>query len=302
MRSFIIVIARYGLSTFFAVFIAVNVHGQSTEPSRVPFLSFAKEEFTVLPVCDFTELSKKYDWSIYKCTDNNDWFLITSVSSYEPNQMAEIFDQAATVVERETKKVGGFEAMFLSFGDVDGNFQKVLHLKTNSRTYIFHTASQSNNSTKVNDFFESIKLVTLSQLRSKAKSEKSVSDKLRDPRNISEYVTAQNAGSWKRRYPTANEGAKVGQESNYKMLTKPKPGFSRLARLYEIEGMVRTKVVLLASGTIGKVSISDTTPRLPFGLTSNAIAAAKVIEFRPKIFKGLPVSIIVTIEYNFIIY
>ncbi|HBR58684.1 MAG TPA: hypothetical protein DEA22_14645 [Blastocatellia bacterium] len=59
------------------------------------------------------------------------------------------------------------------------------------------------------------------------------------------------------------------------------------------------RVTLLASGQIG--SITPVT-RLPYGLTEQAIAAARQIRFEPKMVNGVPISTTVTMEYSFTIY
>jgi hypothetical protein len=55
----------------------------------------------------------------------------------------------------------------------------------------------------------------------------------------------------------------------------------------------------LASGQVG--SITPVT-RLPHGLTEQAIAAARRINFTPKKVNGVSQSVIVTLEYGFNIY
>lgn len=84
-----------------------------------------------------------------------------------------------------------------------------------------------------------------------------------------------------------------------RILSKPKGVYTEAARENRIEGSVRLKVNLLASGQVGSI-----TPvvRLPFGLTEQAITAARQLKFRPKTVKGSPVSTMVTIDYSFEIY
>lgn len=86
---------------------------------------------------------------------------------------------------------------------------------------------------------------------------------------------------------------------SFKITSKPKATYTEDARTNNVEGTVRLKVTLLASGQIG--SIRPVT-ELPFGLTQQAVAAARKIKFEPKRVNGVLQSVIVTIEYNFDLY
>ena len=59
------------------------------------------------------------------------------------------------------------------------------------------------------------------------------------------------------------------------------------------------RVTFLPSGQVGSVSpVSG----LPYGLTEQAIAAAKQIRFEPAKKNGVPVTSVAIVEYNFNIY
>jgi len=68
------------------------------------------------------------------------------------------------------------------------------------------------------------------------------------------------------------------------------------SRTNHIQGSVTLKVTLLANSQVG-----DITPitRLPYGLTEQAIEAAKQIQFVPKKINGQPVSVVTTFQYGF---
>ena len=91
----------------------------------------------------------------------------------------------------------------------------------------------------------------------------------------------------------------VGVTSAYKILAKPQAKYNDAGRTNGVQGSVRLKITLLASGQVG--SITPVT-RLPHGLTEQAIAAARQLRFEPKKVNGVPVSTIVTIDYSFSIY
>jgi len=84
-----------------------------------------------------------------------------------------------------------------------------------------------------------------------------------------------------------------------KILYKPKGTYTDEARTNNVQGTVRLKITLLASGAIG--SITPIT-RLPHGLIEQAIAAARQIKFEPAKVNGVAVSKIVTFDYGFNIY
>src|SRR5688572_7758198 len=83
------------------------------------------------------------------------------------------------------------------------------------------------------------------------------------------------------------------------IISKPAATYTDAARENLIEGTVRLKVALLASGQVG--SITPVT-KLPYGLTEQAIAAARLIQFEPKRVNDRPFSTVVTVDYRFDIY
>jgi len=91
----------------------------------------------------------------------------------------------------------------------------------------------------------------------------------------------------------------VGVTSAVKILSKPQAKYNDAGRTQGIQGSVRLKVTLLASGQVG--SITPVT-RLGAGLTEQAIAAARLIRFEPAKQNGVPISKTVTIDYSFSIY
>lgn len=86
---------------------------------------------------------------------------------------------------------------------------------------------------------------------------------------------------------------------NFRIISNPKAVYTDPARTNNVQGTVKLKVTLLASGQVG--SITPVT-RLPHGLTEQAIAAARQIRFEPKKVNGVAQSVIVTLDYSFRIY
>lgn len=87
--------------------------------------------------------------------------------------------------------------------------------------------------------------------------------------------------------------------SPLRITAKPKAAYTDEARTNEVEGSVRLKVTLLASGEVGSMTVVNS---LPDGLTEQAIAAARQIKFDPATVNGVPVSKTITIDYSFEIY
>jgi TonB family protein len=91
----------------------------------------------------------------------------------------------------------------------------------------------------------------------------------------------------------------VGPTVRVQILSKPRPSYTDAARQNQVTGVVRLRVTFLASGQIGAVSpVSG----LSYGLTEQAIAAAKQIRFEPAKVNGVPQTVSMTIEYSFSIY
>ena len=96
--------------------------------------------------------------------------------------------------------------------------------------------------------------------------------------------------------PSKRVGSKTDK---LKILSKPLAKYTDAARQNQVEGKVLLRIVFLANGKIGSISPISS---LPDGLTEQAIAAARYIEFKPAIRNGRAISISKTVEYNFTIY
>lgn len=97
-----------------------------------------------------------------------------------------------------------------------------------------------------------------------------------------------------------NVAAKPGGVTTpFKLLSKPKPKYSDEARKNNIKGTVRVRVQFLANGQIGNVTPINS---LGYGLTENAIAAARSIQFEPPKRNGVAQATTKVIDFNFTIY
>ena len=97
----------------------------------------------------------------------------------------------------------------------------------------------------------------------------------------------------------ANSASGSGYIQRAHVLFKPEPQYTEDARKNQITGTVVLKVVFASSGDVVQIRVVRT---LPFGLTEQAIAAARQIKFEPAKRDGQPVSIAMQLEYNFNLY
>jgi TonB family protein len=90
-----------------------------------------------------------------------------------------------------------------------------------------------------------------------------------------------------------------------RIISKPKPAYTDIARRKDLEGHVLLRVTFLASGEIG--SITNVTKKkaaklLKYGLVDKAIEAARKITFEPKMVNGTSISVVALVDYGFTIY
>ena len=80
---------------------------------------------------------------------------------------------------------------------------------------------------------------------------------------------------------------------------RPNVSYTEEARKEQVQGEVVLRVTFKADGTIGPIVVIK---ELPFGLTGQAIEAAKKIEFKPATRNGVPTAVTRNIVYTFHIY
>lgn len=84
-----------------------------------------------------------------------------------------------------------------------------------------------------------------------------------------------------------------------RLLSKPEPQYTARARNEQVVGRITIRCVFAADATIKHILIVES---LPFGLTEQAVAAAKKIQFVPATLDGKPASMYMQLEYNFNLY
>ena len=84
-----------------------------------------------------------------------------------------------------------------------------------------------------------------------------------------------------------------------RVISKPEPQYTEDARRNQITGTVILRAVFSRTGEVTNIRAVNA---LPFGLTEKAIAAARLIRFRPATKDGRPVNVHMQLEYNFNLY
>ncbi|MEK7725358.1 MAG: energy transducer TonB [Acidobacteriota bacterium] len=91
----------------------------------------------------------------------------------------------------------------------------------------------------------------------------------------------------------------VGVTIAMKITAKPRAIYTDDARKNQRAGTVTLRVTFMANGSIGNVAVIN---GLPDGLTENAIAAAKNIQFEPAKVNGIPQTVTKQVQYTFTLY
>ncbi len=206
-----------------------------------------------------------------------------------------------------SQAVGNFVGEKFSFADSEGFYQTILVVKTKARSYVFQTVSETENNPAAERFFASLELnkelpeespVPESEIIPNASENKK--DKTFGSGNGADSNKGNGTGSG------IGNGSKNSDSVNLikltttlKILSKPGVAYTDLARFYNLSGVVQLRITFLASGEIGAIA---TIKKLPFGLTNNAINAARAIQFVPPKKEGIPYSTTKIVEYGFKIY
>ena len=83
------------------------------------------------------------------------------------------------------------------------------------------------------------------------------------------------------------------------ILSKKPASYTDNARANQVSGTVRLLILFAASGHVRHILILK---GLGYGLTENAVSAARQIKFEPAKQDGKPISQVKIVEYNFTVY
>ena len=219
--------------------------------------------------------------------------------------------------ERKTKTYNDLSGDSYNFGDDEGFFHSVFTIKSETRTYVFHGVATENQHKDVTRFIRSISL-------------NSKSSNLEFPRNADNRIDAPVPQSSptppiKSSNPelppkvalstpagTGRSGSDEGlihvpvpqltpapSTKPLKIVSKPRPAYTDIARIYSIQGTVILRVVFRSDGTMGEITVLKA---LPFGLTNSAKTALSKMRFKPETRDGKPYAVSKNVEYTFTIF
>lgn len=278
-----------------------------------------------LPSTISSDRSEDKSLSKFWTSINGDYFMIFSEKLGKPRGVRIALEYIRSRRNQGVKRrVSLIETERYDFKDDEGFYHSVVSFNYNQRAYLFHGITRTKDDPLVKRFLSSLKVNGL-QARQTEEPEKkpdrpvSISEPQVSPSVGTVYGsgrTSQGSGNgtgqgWGSGSGTGyGLGNGSGNPSNgdaspkpvttpLKVLSKPKAWYTELARIYEIQGVVRLRVTFLASGELGAISPVS---YLPFGLTTSALRAARMIKFEPRTVNGVPQSSIATFEYGFTIY
>ena len=116
-----------------------------------------------------------------------------------------------------------------------------------------------------------------------------------DPTAMTGHGSGVNSSYYKR----CRKGEHYHESSSVKFLAKPRAQYTDDARANDVQGNVTLRVTFQSNGEVGNITVVE---GLSYGLTEQAIAAARQIEFEPKVVNGEPVSVTMPVQYSFSIY
>jgi TonB family protein len=103
----------------------------------------------------------------------------------------------------------------------------------------------------------------------------------------------------------AQEQKQDNENAPVKLLSHPPANYTLRARKDSVEGDVKLKIAFLSDGKIGEVvDITEKNKEKlsEYGLTANAIEAARKIKFIPAKRNGKAISVTKVVVYNFTLY
>jgi hypothetical protein len=304
----------------------------SPSPENWQTLTPAAEDFSVeapLEMNLFRQHPKRDLGRIYFNDLNGTYFRIFS----EKRSEAHSIEKGLEFIRRFEKKGSGvafgpIKAEKFDFEDDEKFFHRVIYLETSSRAYLFHTISENRDDNAAKRFLRSLQIAGRPMsgagtgtgdefiwpahreaVASGTRSSTTAPAAQKETAAATTGRTGDGQGSDRGTWPFDREGAAsgappsttapAGATQNVKILSKPRASYTDLARTYSISGTVTLRITFLASGEIGAVT---PVTRVPFGLTGQAIAAARAITFEPAQKSGYPFTKMMTVQYGFTIY
>ncbi|MCO6510284.1 MAG: TonB family protein [Aridibacter famidurans] len=284
-------------------------------------------------IWSFDEEDLKY-WN-FSAETATAWYYAFAYDKLKNSPLMELLRFARfNAAEHSDVTIDGVPGKRLTFREIGSLKHEALVFQVRERVFIFHAVSKHRvrpgtdellDNSEVEQFFSSIRLDFVKDeiLESPHKLsnlvnsflDESKSDQTKDEpmfrvqRIPGSSPTTAGSGQGTGSGSGSGSGSGVGSgppredsslnDSPLRILSKARPGYTDLARHYDLSGRVVLRVSFLADGTVGAVSVFEA---LPLGLTENAIRAAKLMRFEPASRNGRAYTVNKAVHYNFTIY
>jgi hypothetical protein len=269
------------------------------------FLSFGEEFSAEIPPSIFVK-SKSGENRYYSAVIEGTYFFVFSDSLKNSFRVKKVLEfLKGYQAEKTVSAIGDFSADKFSFNDEEGFYHTILIVETKKRAYVFQTTSETENNSLVERFFANIQLngsLEKNIAGAEDKDTKSIQD-LPVQNSVIGYGSGTGSGNGNgigngEAMPLKSQTS-ANQTTSLQILSKPRADYTDWARFYQISGKIPLRVTFLADGNIGSVMAVK---KLPFGLTNNAINAARTIRFQPAVKDGTAYTDTKLVEYSFMIY
>lgn len=295
---------KYFLVILICTLNAITISAQQTDKIEYKNLVVEKDGFSLEAPKDLRELSPGTSTERFFGYGNYEVYLLIKSDTYGNNSLKKMLVKLA---EENNAKVSEFDlkklkANYYTFFDKEGFYQKILIAKFKGRNLIFHTVSLSYQNPVVKNFYSSLKFDKVDFLlpieeNTETENEVVSDEQTKTAINEKKDSDVKIAFDFENNEESKSEADK--NSSVLKILSKPRPSYTDLARYYNMQGTVTLRVTFLANGEIASVS---PVKKLPFGLTLNAIKAAKLFQFEPAKRNGIPYSVVKAVQFSFTIY
>ncbi len=298
MMSFI------SFSTLFAVFLslAIPICAQNDDDGIWIDFETPKEEFIVeIPSKNGLKVNNRQKKGLffgdYRTTLEKTYIFISSSSKVANSRLSALvrFARRYDATEKAVE-IDGFKGIKFIFVEPEGFFHSAVAIRTKKRLYIFNAVSETENSPHIFRFINSIGFEKdISQESDLNNSGFTKAVAVQASVSGTKPITAPYSG---RSSAVSNKLDRSGTR-DLQILTKPRPGYTDVARTYNIQGTVMLRITFKSDGTIGTIMPLE---KVPFGITRKAIIAASKLKFFPPTRDGVPYSVSKRVQYNFKIY
>ena len=210
--------------------------------------------------------------------------------------------------------IGGQTITRYEFEGGDGYFHSIIFSKTDTTSFAFHAVSREAQDPSATRFIRSIRFSPANNEELKAEPEEQKADsgnkesELKLEMRPDPAIPSSGSGSGSGYGSGAGNGSRSGtfptnlpqiEKTPLKVVYKQKAKYTDWARFYNISGNVTLRVTFNSDNTIGSIVKIRS---LPFGLTEQAIIAARGMRFEAEKVNGTPRTTTRPVSFQFNIY